>query len=44
MNERLLVLVVALSRNIVVLDILLSVEYDLLSLHFPVFDVYFVSN
>ena len=43
-NKRLLKLVVRLSADIVVLQVLLSVEGDLLRLHFPVLHVDFITN
>jgi hypothetical protein len=43
-DERLLVLVVALGRDIVILKVLLSVEGDLFGLYFSVFHVDLVSN
>lgn len=43
-DEWLLELIVALGRDIVVLEILLSVESDLLGLHFSVLDIDLVSN
>ena len=43
-DERLLVLVVALGRDIVVLKVLLSVESDLFGLYFSVLNIDLVSN
>jgi hypothetical protein len=43
-DEGLLELIVALSRDIVVLQVLLSVESDLLGLDFSVLDIDLVSN
>ena len=43
-DERLLELIVALGRDIVVLQVLLSVESDLLGLDFAVLDIDLVSN
>ena len=43
-QEGLLVVVVALSRDLMVLQVLLSVECDLLWLHLPVLDINLVST
>jgi hypothetical protein len=43
-EERFFILVVAFGGDIIVLEVSLSVEGDLSSLYFSVFDVYFVSN
>ena len=43
-DERFLVLVIALGRDVIVLKVLLSVEGNLFSLHFSVFDVNLVSD
>ena len=42
-DEGLFKLIVALSRDIVILEVLLSVESDLLGLDFSVFDIDFVA-
>lgn len=43
-EKRLLIVVVALSRDLMVLQILLSVKGDLLWLHLPVLDIYLVAT
>lgn len=43
-QERLLVIVVTLGRNLVVLKVLLSVKCDLLGLHLPVLDINLVAT
>lgn len=43
-DERLLELVVAFSRDVIVLQVLLSVEGNLLGLHFSVLHIDLVSN
>lgn len=43
-DEGLLELIVALSRDIIVLQVLLSVESDLLGFHLSVLDIDLVSN
>lgn len=43
-DERFLELIVALSRDIIVLKILLSVESDLLGLNFSVLNINFVTH
>ena len=43
-QEGLFIVVVALSRNFVILQVLLSVEGDLLGLHLPVLDINLVAT
>ena len=43
-QERLFVVVVALGRNLMILQVLLSVEGDLLWLHLPILDIYLVAT
>ena len=43
-KERLLIVVVALGRDLMVLEVLLSVKCNLLGFHLPVLDINFVAT